>query len=935
MKLASLLRRATGLALLIFAPILHAAYDLPLQTGWNLVSLPEQQLNPDITAVTRSLQGRLLSVWSYAEDGWQAYFPGSPASSLTRMDAGRAYWVQLSAPANLVGAGLKPSGILSLAAGWNFIGCNSATARSLVQVFGTGTPGITSVQTYDRGAWRTFVPGAAGNTVTQLETGRGYWVQATRALTADFGLVLDSQLRVFDAAAAQAITAVSPTSVTVGLAAGGALVVNNILSVPPVPLAPQGLLRRITAITRTATSVTLTTTNAAPGDAIVNGVIAASVPLASSLVDSLAAQAAGPDGRPRAAALQEGESAALDTLLSTAELGGTIELPALRLSLNRSVDLIAGSVSLQGQFVIEPQFGVNIEFENRAIKSCRVFVQGRQSLDFSATATAPSNLSGSFTRNLFERKPLTPIMIGVIPVVPSWTLSLSFSGQYSATAATRITEEANLLIGVNYERGVGFTPITNFQGSASLGTQTTVASTLALTIGPQFSVEIAGIGGPFFGVGGGVSFEAQTTNNTSTWGVYGIANFEAGLSVGGLFGSGISWTPISLPLLRVRLFPSGEGTVAGQVVDARGPLSGVTVAAVRSITPLGEDLPAGTPVTTDAAGNYSLRLPVNNGYRLHFSKTGYITQRVAGADVLTNATTSLAPVYLDTSTQPGTVRGVVTSATTGLPVANVLLTLRPSVLRDNVELAGTVAVASTDSAGRYEVRNLEPGYYTAQLTASGYIPGTLTALARAGATNEGQNGTLSPRLDEREWRIVLSWGSSPSDLDSHLTGPIAGSSSRFHVYYDAKGSRTASPFASLDIDDTTGFGPETMTLVRTIDGTYRYSVHNYSNRSTAGSTALAGSSARVNVFRGNTQLRSYNVPGGAGTLWTVFEIRDGTLVDVNSMTSTSSPTSIQSEYATGGALATTDEPPGADDAAVLALTPARKQPGANPDPILP
>ena len=49
----------------------------------------------------------------------------------------------------------------------------------------------------------------------------------------------------------------------------------------------------------------------------------------------------------------------------------------------------------------------------------------------------------------------------------------------------------------------------------------------------------------------------------------------------------------------------------------------------------------------------------------------------------------------------------------------------------------------------------------------------------------------------------LTWGASPSDIDSHLRTPDGS-----HVFYSSKGSLTTTPFASLDVDDVDGFGPK-------------------------------------------------------------------------------------------------------------------------------
>jgi uncharacterized protein YfaP (DUF2135 family) len=61
------------------------------------------------------------------------------------------------------------------------------------------------------------------------------------------------------------------------------------------------------------------------------------------------------------------------------------------------------------------------------------------------------------------------------------------------------------------------------------------------------------------------------------------------------------------------------------------------------------------------------------------------------------------------------------------------------------------------------------------------------------------------------------------DLDSHLFVPNGD-----HVYFVDRGSLTAAPYAALDVDDITGFGPEVVTITRLYPGTYRYAVFNYS-----------------------------------------------------------------------------------------------------------
>jgi hypothetical protein len=117
-------------------------------------------------------------------------------------------------------------------------------------------------------------------------------------------------------------------------------------------------------------------------------------------------------------------------------------------------------------------------------------------------------------------------------------------------------------------------------------------------------------------------------------------------------------------------------------------------------------------------------------------------------------------------------------------------------------------------------------------------------------------------------RIVFSWGTTPSDLDAHLTGPD-GAGGRFHVYY----SSTSAGGATLDHDDTSSYGPETITINTVRDGMYRYSIHNYSDQSASGGQGIAASPTRVQVYDNTGQIKSYTAPAaGSGNTWRVFEM---------------------------------------------------------------
>lgn len=143
----------------------------------------------------------------------------------------------------------------------------------------------------------------------------------------------------------------------------------------------------------------------------------------------------------------------------------------------------------------------------------------------------------------------------------------------------------------------------------------------------------------------------------------------------------------------------------------------------------------------------------------------------------------------------------------------------------------------------------------------------------------GMTYAISPVMTNLDgMRVVLSWGKSPLDLDSHLIFPGG------HIYFDSKEGTDA----NLDVDDTDSYGPETVTISKKHFGeSYIYAVQDYSNKGLPNSNYLSASKARVFVYVGSSLVRSYSVPAGKrGNIWTVFKLNpNGEFEDINSVTS--------------------------------------------------
>ncbi len=176
---------------------------------------------------------------------------------------------------------------------------------------------------------------------------------------------------------------------------------------------------------------------------------------------------------------------------------------------------------------------------------------------------------------------------------------------------------------------------------------------------------------------------------------------------------------------------------------------------------------------------------------------------------------------------------------------------------------------------------------------TGYLDLIATAFLSIGPPDTLNIGTASiPPTDmDDEFRVVLTWGSSPSDLDAHLTGP-KGNDERFHVYWNNKIGQSVDGdiVARLISDRRGGYGPESIAIKQLLPGTYRFSVHNYSANEVEGDSSLVvRSNAKVRVFSDDGVAYEFDIAGEdgpdekIGNTWRVFEINGetGTITYVN------------------------------------------------------
>ncbi len=313
-----------------------------------------------------------------------------------------------------------------------------------------------------------------------------------------------------------------------------------------------------------------------------------------------------------------------------------------------------------------------------------------------------------------------------------------------------------------------------------------------------------------------------------------------------------------------------HGTITGLVADATDRTQAIPNASIK-VTKQGETSVIES-ATSDSSGNYNISLE-DGDYTIMVSAPGYISfvsdiTVTAGEEQYIETLLLIDNEYKDTTANAS---GTIINAVTGAAIDNAKITVRKGW---NKTSGSSIETLYTDSNGSFDIE-AESGNYTLYIEKEGFISNFINITLVSGQS-ESLNGTLVPEgssLPEGDLRVVLTWGSTPSDLDSHMVGPTADGGSYFHIYYGAKNYYyDGTTYADLDLDDTTSYGPETTTIYQMNEsGTYSFYVHDYSNSGYNSSTEMSYSGAKVLVYVGEQLYMTYNIPAGReGTLWHVF-----------------------------------------------------------------
>ena len=317
-----------------------------------------------------------------------------------------------------------------------------------------------------------------------------------------------------------------------------------------------------------------------------------------------------------------------------------------------------------------------------------------------------------------------------------------------------------------------------------------------------------------------------------------------------------------------------KGTLSGKVceaVDRITPIQDATISVYR-------DGQLFLTKQTNESGNYTLTLPEGN-YRVEIEAENHISfSAYATVTYSQNTYMETFLMVFGSEGEIGTSSGTIHNALTGGTVEGVSLTVRKGW--NNLSTGDVVSTIVTDENGCYSV-TLPIGNYTLYAEKPGFVAVSFNIVVQTVATNN-QNASITPIISGDKFRVVLTWGLDPRDLDSHMEGTLS-NGGKFHVFYGSKSAFDGEvEVCNLDVDDVTSYGPETITLNATNSTPYYFYIHRF-----AGSGSIATSSAKIMLYQGENLVATFNVPTDLGSddYWNVFAISNGELVIKNTMTS--------------------------------------------------
>lgn len=240
------------------------------------------------------------------------------------------------------------------------------------------------------------------------------------------------------------------------------------------------------------------------------------------------------------------------------------------------------------------------------------------------------------------------------------------------------------------------------------------------------------------------------------------------------------------------------------------------------------------------------------------------------------------PVEVPTPVEPinpyllyGVVRNAVTN--------EIILVGCRLVFRDYGQNTGRIysTAYTSDDDGFYQTSELPSNIkrYRVQISCEGFDTEYFDIQLPENETEVEKNFVLNPCLQDNEFlRVITTWEQIPRDIDTHIRpiGAVAVTDSDYgedYINYHTKDySFSNGAQLSLDVDNTQGFGPETVTLKENKDVSFIYYLVNFSKEADMTASNVC---VRFKVAGGATRELTISRQDKSYLVWNVFKYENG------------------------------------------------------------
>ena len=163
-------------------------FDIALEQGWNLISLPLMPVDQSVAGALNSLGTNYKKIIYYDPNSqdWMFYNPKrsffDPPNNLLQIEIGKSYWIDMSAPAILAINGYESTNLsIALVPDWNFVGYPLLSEKNITEVMAGIDGKFNRIYSYDAKSqnWNIYHPYASAfepNTLLIMRPGQGYLI---------------------------------------------------------------------------------------------------------------------------------------------------------------------------------------------------------------------------------------------------------------------------------------------------------------------------------------------------------------------------------------------------------------------------------------------------------------------------------------------------------------------------------------------------------------------------------------------------------------------------------------------------------------------------------------------------------------------------------------------------------------------------------------